>query len=324
MGVFVAGWADPGMHPETFWLGYATGPARGWRHDSPSSDELMSSFYHLFYGQGATDMGRLYQLMSQQARFWEDSWETGLSNARTPIFGYSKGVFNPPHLARDQYLSPLPVPSPDMLRLPYNWKMENQKRLDLAGKFLAQNDELVNLIDTNLDNVQFNNYNLEVFRSIARIYRQNLIMLAELGRMVDALTAAQTYAGQNDAGKAVAALDRALGIAENVRQQRNQALIDLTATWYKSWFPRVLEANGRKFLDKVDDAKDHQPVRTVDLSYLVYREVLYPLGTWAEQVTSIRNQYAREHKLPTRENKLDWNDTQTGISAARTADEDDD
>src|SRR5215831_14877812 len=26
MGVFVAGWADPGLHPETFWLGYATGP----------------------------------------------------------------------------------------------------------------------------------------------------------------------------------------------------------------------------------------------------------------------------------------------------------
>ena len=102
--------------------------------------------------------------------------------------------------------------------------------------------------------------------------------------MVDALASAQTYAGQNNAEKAVASLDRALGIAENIRQQRNQALIDLTATWYKSWFPRVPEANGRTFLDKVDDVKDHQPVRTVDMSYLVYRELLYPMGTWAAQV----------------------------------------
>jgi len=70
MGVFICGWADPGVHPETFWLGYATGPARGWKHDSPSSEELMSSFYRLFYGPGTTDMSRLYQLMSQQARFW--------------------------------------------------------------------------------------------------------------------------------------------------------------------------------------------------------------------------------------------------------------
>jgi len=321
MGAFIAGWADPGLHPETFWLGYATGPARAWRRDAPSAEELMSSFYPLFYGQGAADMGRLYQLMSQQARFWEDSWETGPSSARTPIFGNSEGVFHPPHFEHDQYLPLLPVPSPDLLRLPYNWNMENQKRLELAGKFLAQNDELINLLNMNLSKVQFNHYNLEVYLSIAHLYRQNWIMLRELGRIADALTSAQNHAGHNDAEKAVAALDRALSIAENIRQQRNQALIDATATWYQSWFPRVPEANGRKFLDKVDDVKDHQPVRTVDMSYLVYRELLYPLGAWADQVIGIRNQYAQEHQLPARHDKLEWKDTSTGISSPRTADE---
>jgi len=304
-------------------LGYATGPARGWRRDSPSAQELMSSFYPLFYGPGTTDMGRLYQLMSQEARFWEDSWESGPSNARTPIFGYSEGVFNPPHFAHDQYLPPLPVPSPELLRLPYDWKMENQKRLELAGRFLAQNDELVNLINANLGKVQFNHYNLEVYLSIGHLYRQNLIMLRELGRIVDALSAAQTYAGQNNAPRAVAALDRALSIAENIRQARNQALNDATATWYKSWFPRVPEANGRKFLDQVDDVKDHQPVRTVDMSYLVYRELLCPLGTWAAQVSAVRNRYSQTHQLPTRSEPLNWKDTSSGISAGRTPDEED-
>jgi hypothetical protein len=321
LGVFIAGWADAGLHPETFWLGYATGPARGWRHDSPSAEELMSGYYHLFYGPGATDIGRLYQLMSQQARFWEDSRETGPSDARTPIFGNSRGVFIPPHFAHDQYLPLLPVPSRDLLRLPYNWEMENQKRLDLAERFFAQNDELLNLINTNIDKVQFNHYNLEVFLSIAQLYRQNLIMLRDLGRMVDALTSAETYAGENDGEQAVAALDRALGISENIRRQRNQALTDATATWYKSWFPRVPEANGRKFLDKVDDVKDRQPVRTVDMSYLVYRELLYPMGTWAAQVISIRNQYAQEHKLPALNDKLDWRDTNKGIFGGRIANE---
>ena len=324
MGVFVAGWADPGLHPETFWLGYATGPARGWNRESPSADELMGSFYNLFYGPGATDMGRLYQLMSQQAQFWEDSWESGPSNARTPIFGYSAGVFNPPRLAHDQYLPLLPTPSPDLLRLPYDWNMENRKRLDLVGRFLAQNDELLNLIDANMHKVQFNNYNLEVYRSIAHLYRQNLLMLRELSRIVDALASAQNYAGQNNAARAVASLDRALSMAENIRQQRNQALHDATATWYKSWYPRVPEANGRKFLDKVDDVKDHQPVRTVDMSYLVYRELLYPMGDWAAQVLAVRNQYAQEHQLPTRDNRLKWKDTKAGISAGRTPDEDED
>ncbi len=321
MGVFIAGWADPGLHPETFWLGYATGPARGWRHDSPSSEELISSFYRLFYGSGATDMGRLYQLMSQQARFWEDSWETGPSKARTPIFGYSKGVFNSPHYARDQYLPLLPVPSPDVLRLPYNWNMENQRRLELAGRFLAQNDEVLNLINMNLEKVQLNHYNLEVYLSIAHLYRQNLIMLRELGRITGALTSAQTYAGQNNAVGAVTSLDRALSIAENIRQQRNQALIDATATWYKSWFPRMPEANGRKVFDKVDDVKDHLPVRTVDMSYLVYRELLYPLGDWAAQTVAVRNQYAQAHHLPVREVQFDWKNTSTRVSTPRVSDD---
>ena len=172
--------------------------------------------------------------------------------------------------------------------------------------------------------MEVNHYNLEVYLSIARIYRQNLIMLRDLGRIVDALASAQTYAGHNDGERAVAAVDRALSIAENIRQQRNQALNDAAATWYKSWFPRVPEANGRKFLDKVDDVKDHQPIRTVDMSYLVYRELIYPMGTWAEQVRAIRNQYAGTHHLPAREDVLKWSDTSSGVTAGRTSDDEDD
>ena len=85
------------------------------------------------------------------------------------------------------------------------------------------------------------------------------------------------------------------------------ALQDATATWYKSWFPRVAEAKGRRYLDKVDDVKDHLPVRTVDMSYLVDRELLYPLDDWAAQVQSVRNGYAAAHHLPARD--LDWKKT---------------
>ena len=51
---------------------------------------------------------------------------------------------------RDQYLPLLPLPLPDLLHLPYNWNTENKKRLELAGMFLAQNDELIDLLTANL------------------------------------------------------------------------------------------------------------------------------------------------------------------------------
>ncbi len=117
LGVFIAGWADAGLHPETFWMGYATGPAAGWNTHFTNSQELQSSFYSLFYGRESSSMGRLYQLMSEGAQFWESSWETGPSAARKPIWGDSSTQFTPPRPARDQYLPPLPVPSPDLLRL---------------------------------------------------------------------------------------------------------------------------------------------------------------------------------------------------------------
>jgi hypothetical protein len=59
----------------------------------------------------------------------------------------------------------------------------------------------------------------------------------------------------------------------------------------------------------VDDVKDHRPVRTVDMSYLVYRELLYALGDWAAQTLAARNEYARTHQLPARSGELNWKDT---------------
>ncbi len=309
MGEFLAGWADAGLHPETFWLGYVTGLATAWRQGAPSPSELESTFYSLFYGPGASRMGRLYQMMSEQAQFWEDSWETGPSSARSPILGNSYGIFNPPKRAYDQFLPELPVPSPELLHLGFDWHRDNQKRLELAGKFLAQNDDLIELLNSNLLQVQFNRYNLEVYLSIAGLYRQNLVMLQDLGRISDALEAAEQAAGKADPEKAIASLDGAINIAENIRQQRNEALQNATETWYKTWLPRVPEANGRHYLNSVDDVKDHQPVRTVDMRYLVYRELLYPLGDWVHKVVDARNRYARKNRLPQRSQAFDWQDT---------------
>jgi hypothetical protein len=321
MGAFVAGWGDMGLHPETFWLGYATGPAAAWKPASADPQELMSSFYRLFYGPSATEMGSVYQGMSQQAEFWQDSWEEKASSARTPIFGASYGIFNPPRPADDQTLPLLPAPEPQLLRLGHDWRQENAQRLEMAGQYLTQNDSLLDLLRMNMERVEFNHYNLEVFLSIARLCRQNLEMLLDLGRIDSLLKSAEAAATRADAARAVANVDRALDVAENIRQERNTVLRDATTTWQKTWRPRVAEANGRLYLDQVDDVKDHLPVRTVDMSYLVYRELQYPLGEWTTETLAARNRYAQAHHLPVRQFRFDWKDSSSLVSLPRVADE---
>jgi len=191
----------------------------------------------------------------------------------------------------------------------------------MAGRFLSENDDLQNLLHENLEKVEFNRYNLALYLCIAQLYRQNLEMLLDLDRINTALKAAEVAAAKADAKRATAALDRALDIAENIRQQRNQAFANATATWYQSWYPRVAEANGRRFLHKADDVKDHLPDRTVDMTYLIYRQLLYPLGDWADGVRTARNKYAEAHQLPGRTERLDWQDTSTKLTTERVGDE---
>ena len=188
IGAINAGWADAGSHPETFWLGYAAGTAAAWK---PGADpqESAKAFYRLFYGPHAADMERIYRLMSWQAQFWSDSWETGPSKSRKAIWGNSNGIFNPRHPAQDQFLPLPPVPGAD-LSYSSNWGVDNSRRLQLAASYLSQNDELARLLNANLQRADFNRYNLEVLLSIQRLCRQNLEMLADLGRMDTLLASA--------------------------------------------------------------------------------------------------------------------------------------
>lgn len=309
MGAFIAGWGDPGQHPETFWLGYVTGPAAAWNQNTSNYHECQSSFYSLFYGADATDMGRVYQLMSEGAQRWEDTWETGASAARKPIWGNSFGVLHPPQPARDQYLPRLPVPSAELLHVDTDWTAANEKRLAYAGQALAANDELLDLLYTNIGKVELNRYNLQIYLSIAYLYRQNLLLIEDLARVSDALKQAEATANRAEPSKALELVDRALDIAEAVRESRNRALKDATSTWCESWFPRVAHANGRTYRDELDDVKDHQPGRTGDMSYLVYRELLYPMGDWARLTVAARNTYASAHGLPARNWSFNWQDT---------------
>ena len=318
-GVDIYAWGDRGPHPETFWLGYAVGASAAWHPGSPDPHELTQSFYRLFYGSGAKEMSRLYQLMSTQAQFWASSWDREPSGKLPLVFGYSYGIgpFTP-HL---ETLPLPPVPSADYLRLRGNWLSENARRLELAWKFLGESDELVALLYKNLSSVQFHRSNLEVYLSIAKLCRQNLLMLRDLEEVVKDLEAGQDRAAKLQYADAVAALDGALDVAGKIRDERNQALRDATMTWYKTWFPRVREANGRHVARAPQNFVDTQPSDgarrgQVGLLYLIDRELSLPFGEWVNEVQGVRNRYATAHGLPVREGKFDWQDTDTLRSQA--------
>jgi hexosaminidase len=304
MGAIVAGWADMGLHPETFWLGYAAATSAAWNPNVADPRELMSSFYALYFGHDTVEMARVYQLLSFQAQFWSDSWDSVASTARKPIFGNSYRVFTPPQPVKDQTLPLPPLPSAENLSIPSTWASENAKRIELASEFAADNDELAGLLYENMRRVPHNRYALEVFAAINSLCRQNLDTIEGLARINSRLLAASKA---KNAKAAVQALDGALDAAVQIQTERNRVLKEATATWYKTWHPRVAAANGRTFFHELDDVKDHLPDRTIDMSYLVYRELLLPMQEWVDKLAAVRNQFAALHQLPSRDVRFAWN-----------------
>ncbi len=306
IGEVEAGWSDEGVNPETFWLGYVAGVAAGWHPGLPSAPELSSTFYSLFYGTKVVNMDRVYQLMSDQAQSWNDSWDPMESKARKPIWGSSYAIFNPPHPAHDQTLPLPPVPD-NALNYSSTWSKDNSRRIALALQAEQQNQVLLGLLHENIQRAQFNRYNLQVYLTIADLCRQNLAMIAEIHRMDIDLTSA-SQAKEKDPRQALSEVDSALDTATSIWQQRNEVLKNSVATWDERWFPRVEEANGRTFLHELDDVKDHLPDRTTDMSYLVYREKLLPFGEWVNAIADARNQFAAAHTLHARNYHLAWQD----------------
>ena len=306
IGEVDCGWADEGINPETFWLGYIAGVAAGWHPGSPGPSELSSAFYSIFYGANIVNMSKVYRLMSDQAQYWNDSWDLVESTARKPIWGSYYAIFNPPHPAHDQTL-PLP-PAPDgNLDYSSTWSKDNARRLALASHAEQQNQVLLGMLHENIQRAQFNRYNLQVYITIADLCHQNLSMIAGIRRMDEDLASAAQLKVK-DPNAAVSLIDTALDIATSIWQQRNEVLKNSVATWDQRWFPRVEEANGRHFLHELDDVKDHLPDRTVDMSYLVYREKILPFGEWLNAIAAARNQFAAAHNLSARNYHLDWQD----------------
>jgi len=319
VGVDVYAWSDLGPHPETFWLGFALGASAAWHPGSPDPRELTHNFYRLYYGRGASGMDRLYQLMSTQAQFYASSWDSVPSDTRPLMFGESYGIgpFTP-HIST---LPLPPAPAVDYLRLSRNWSQENARRVELAWKFLGENDELLDLLYRNLPSVEFNRYNLEVYLALARVCRQNLLLFKGLDEISKSLETAQEQAGLLHYAEAVGALDKALDLAVKIRDERNEALEKLTATWYKTWFPRIREGNGRHVARNPQSFVDTGPSeyarrRQEGLLYVMDRQLSLPFGEWANEVKEVRNRYAAGHNLPLRQGTFNWQDVTTLHSVA--------
>jgi len=308
IGTFAAAWDDPGLHNETFWLGWATMAQYGWTGPAaapppaatahtafPPLAQTVADFMDIFYGREVRDMAGVYQEMQSAARFFQSIWDRVPSTVRPPAYGWH--LRKEPVQRRDLTLSPPALPDGESLAVAPVYSTRYAHLLAEAPRRLAQIERLMASLHENHRRARRNRYGLEVFLSLAHLERHTIEMLLAMRRIEQTLVRAREAHEKNRFARALARLREALDTARDVINDRRRVLRLLESVWEISRFPRNRSVEGRTFLHVMDDVKDHFADRRADLSYLTAPEESMGLEQWCGSLERIMERYASAHGL---------------------------
>jgi hypothetical protein len=149
-------------------------------------------------------------------------------------------------------------------------------------------------------NASRNQYNLEVFLSLARLTGHHWNLLSALARAESDLSRAAASASKNNHAQAVGHLVAAHNRVAHMESESAAVRRYLTTVWEKSRYPKGREVGGRKFVHVLDDTKDHWGDRTADLGYMFVPEQSIGLAQWRANLSKLTSAYAKRHNVPVR------------------------
>lgn len=299
IGAFAAAWGDSGLHNETFWLGWAAVARWAWQPGTPGPEQHAAEFMNVYYGPRVEGMIEVYRNMQRQARAWQRAWDRVVSRVRKPGYGNSDG---PGIGTARQDLTLKPPPLPDPITLAYKPQFALKYR-GLAAEAPAQrlqNDQLQHALMANMARASRNQYNLEVFLTLARFTGHHWDLISALVQAEGDLSKAAAAAARNDAAQAVGHLVAAHNRVARMERESAEIRRFLTTVWEKSRYPKGREVGGRKFVHVLDDTKDHWADRTPDLGYMFQPEQSIGLAQWRVSLSKITTGYAKRKNVPVR------------------------
>ena len=298
IGVFGAAWDDAGLHNETFWLGWSSVAQWGWNPGTVAVDQQVAEFMDTYYGPRAAGMIEVYGLMQQQGQAWQRSWDRVVSRVRGPGYGnsYGKGIGVTRH---DLTLELPPLPAmPELAADTAAFSKKYEESLSGARDNGRENDRLQLLLASEFGQVDYNSYNLEVFRALARFMGHHWDLLQGLAAVEHSLANAGASARQHKPAAAVGNLVAAHNRVNRLRKDGEQIFADLRAVFEKSRYPKGRTVDGREFFHQLDDTKDHWADRTADLGFMMAPERSMEMEKWEQQLSVVIHSYAQQNQVP--------------------------
>ncbi len=294
IGSFGAAWDDSGLHNETFWLGWSASARYGWNPGIPALDQHVAEFMQVYYGSRSGGMTNVYRMMQQQARAWERTWERIPSKVILTRYGsyFGKGIGT--HRVDMTLSLPLINDLPDWFPDPF-WTDRYKDWLSEARLRATESEQLIAALQTQFGLVDRNQYNLEVFLSLARFMGHHWRLFLDLARAEEQIKLGQALALESHADQAIGLLAGAYDTVDQMRKDGLKSYEDLRMVFEKSRYPKGRPVGGREFVHVFDDVKDHFADRRADLSYMLAPEASLELDRWLNELAAAIKMYAKEN-----------------------------
>jgi hypothetical protein len=264
-GMICTSWDDDDLHNQMWMLHFVNAAACSWNGSNPSMGEVRESFFKTYYGQSATDMDQLFELLNKGAYYYASTMERN-------VWHYGEiGKTRLPDLPRGDALEYDPF-----------WNTENKEKINQSKDILANMDQVLQIIQNNKKGEVRNEYDFELFRTSAELIKHTCQTYLNLSTLENTIKEAHDKRFV-DYNVSLNNLLQAQHIVENILQRREIVFNDLVSTYEKTRLPKGYSTNEKAYFWQQDRAR-HFANRQPDMSFLIYDEQMLDMEGYLKKL----------------------------------------
>ena len=234
------------------------------------------SFFYNYYGDEVVAMKELYQLLNEGSYYYAWTLERNVWHHGTI------GKTHLPDLPRRQYIEYDPF-----------WNREYADMVKASQKMRDKMLRAKQIIDMNKELSEKNNYDFDVYRTVAELIDHTCLTYLDLSRLERTITKAHKEAF-SDRQAAIGYLMEAESIIEGSLDRREEVFTKLVKVWEQTRLPKGMSTPEKKYFYKMDRSR-HFANRTPDMSYLIYDEQLLDMEGYLEKLKQYRKSIELEY-----------------------------
>jgi hexosaminidase len=271
LGSITTSWDDSGLHNQAWMPRFICAAEYSWSSRGPDVDVFIDRYMREYFGQDATHMRELFQLMQDGALFYYDTFQRKV---------WHWGDVGKVHL-------------PDLPRVGAEYSPFWRRRYSgLLKEALAERQRMARalaIIDANLVRGTRHPHDLEIFRTCVELMRHNVDLVLMLGDLEAQIGAAHSL-HYSDRRRALGHLRNAQSLVQDHLADRESVFTNLVSVWEQTRLPKGYATSDKPFVHEWDRAR-HFANRTPDMRYLIFDEELLDLEGYLDKLTAYTADY---------------------------------